>query len=91
MPDFRSFRIVTNGTNYRVEGLNKIDHCGNKRESWVYLSKSNVYEGSFNGDCFPLYGEIVEFHSKEEATNHIRKEFGERGIRQLESNWYPIS
>ena len=91
MPNFESFRIVTNGTNYRVQGMYKITEGRIIRPEWLCLSKNNVYEGPPDGACFPLYGEIVEFHSKEEATNHIRKEFGERGIRQLESNWYPIS
>ena len=82
---FISYRIITNGVKYHIEGKYTTTENG---ERWLVLSTSRW---GCEASGFIPFGEIYEFDSKELARDWIKTEYGLIGIRALESTWYPIN
>jgi len=83
MLKFENFRIITNGEKFRIEGSYKPI---NADLQWVVLSVDNFYFGTLSSG-FASFGPAREFNTKEEATEYIKKEFGESDYRSLDKNW----
>lgn len=80
--EFTSFRLVTNGEKFRIEGKYLTTEKG---EQWTLLSTQ--YWGASAYGYNPT-GHIYEFNTRLEAVEHIRKEYGESGYRKLLNNWW---
>jgi len=86
MKPFDSFRIITNGKKYRIEG--EYYNYQKKESMWIALSKG--YYGANSCGFLSVIGGIYEFDSKEQAVNFISKEYGEYGIRKLKNTWTQV-
>lgn len=78
--EFSSFRIVTNGIKFRIEGKYE---TAEKGEQWTLLSTQ--YVGTSAYSYYPT-GQIYEFDTRLEAVEYIRKEYGESGYKKLLNN-----
>lgn len=99
--NFESYRIITNGVKYRLEGkyfnTRKETRPGEKFERevrdthWVQLAQlyQGISFGSGPGILSPQ-GTIFEFDTKEAARAYIKEEYGAVGVRALENEWYPV-
>lgn len=80
--EFLSFRIVTNGDKFRIEGEYE---TSNHEKKWTLLSTQ--YFGASAYGYNPT-GHIYEFATRQEAVDYIVKEYGEAGKRKLLNYWW---
>ena len=83
--EFVSFRITTDGDNFRLEGK----FIPNKVElQWLPVSSSGWYCGCNDYGFCNMDGHEV-FKSKQDAKDFLKNQYGEIGLKKLVIDWVP--
>ena len=81
---YESFQIVTNGEKFRI----RVSVKYLEGTCFDHMPSEGYWYGSASGG-YCAAGPKMEFNSRQEAVDFIRKEYGEVGYRKLLESWNP--